>query len=78
MDQNWFSEDESENPTQLVYYPVLLTLYHLNGLTDVPPRPTIPLRAIPPRLVIGIKEATLGRFDALLARVFHVLLTLRS
>ncbi|GFS31113.1 hypothetical protein Acr_00g0015680 [Actinidia rufa] len=36
---------------------MLHTMYHLNGPEDVvPPRAIIPLRAIPPRLVIGIKE----------------------
>ena len=56
--QNWFGEDEFENPTQLVSPPVLHTMYHLNGLEDVVP----PRCIVPSRSVIGIQEAGPSRY----------------
>ena len=62
--QNWFAEDESENPAQPVSPPVVHTMYHLNGPEDVvPPRLIVPIRAVPPRSVIGIKEAGPSRYQ---------------
>ncbi|GFZ14413.1 hypothetical protein Acr_24g0006030 [Actinidia rufa] len=55
--QNGFAEDESENSAQLLFPPVIHTMYHINGPEDVVlPRPTMPVRDVP-RSVIGIKEA---------------------
>ncbi|GFS36659.1 hypothetical protein Acr_00g0047300 [Actinidia rufa] len=45
--QNWFAKDESENSAQPLSPHVLHTMYYLNGPNDV----------VPPRSVIGIKEA---------------------
>lgn len=62
--QNWFGEDESENPAQPADPPVLHTMYHINGPEDVQPKhiiiPPIPILKGP---VIGIKEAGPSRFQ---------------
>ena len=57
VSQNWFGEDDFENPAQPVSPSMLHMMYYLNGLEDIILlMPIIPLRVIPLRSVIWIKE----------------------